>query len=172
MACWTTPIADCPGLAKMGTGKKWSPEEHLLACKSYVEASLDPVRGSGQKKVAFFMKIEEIYARLRLGLISQHPMLDADLRPAKAMLLPSDSRTRSARSALPSKALCAASSLKSRQVILPMTIFFASLSLSMRDHRWRRCTPTCAILSAPAVHPMCLFLACDTCGPQICGSRC
>lgn len=54
----------------MGTGKKWNDHEHFLACKSFVQASLNSEKGNGQNG-AFHYDIEKRYAQLRDELIAE-----------------------------------------------------------------------------------------------------
>lgn len=55
----------------MGTGKAWSQEETLLACRAYIIASEDPRAGSGQKKEKFTSNILEQYKKLLANLMKE-----------------------------------------------------------------------------------------------------
>ena len=62
----------------MGAGKGWSSAENLRACKAFLIASEDPIKGTSQKAKTFALTIENAFSTLlheetkENGLLGQH----------------------------------------------------------------------------------------------------
>ena len=48
----------------MGQREKWTPMATLIACKAYIESSMDAKRGNAQKCATFSKRVHSCYMRL------------------------------------------------------------------------------------------------------------
>jgi len=70
----------------MGSGKGWTAQETVAACKAYVSASEDPRNGNGRKKDVFANQVLDCYKRYMTKVKHNDPQVTFSDRTADAVM--------------------------------------------------------------------------------------